>query len=220
VELEGGVVTRKDEYWRKVKIRFDIEENKCDVTIGGVKVLDDVKFEGVTIPRTVCVGVCAGTADGHNNHICVNKLNLRELEEGEVIKQSNISKENDEAAAEAARIAAEEAAAAEAARIAAEEAAAADSGTGIPAGCTDWKVEDGQLVTSDQEEDWRGAGHTFVGYGFELTQDEDDQEVCNHCGCMRVCIWVGLLLMQKLCWVCRVTCCAECLLKPQGTKFM
>jgi hypothetical protein len=153
-----------------------------------------VVFEGVTIPRTVCVGVCAGTADGHNNHICVNALCLAEddydSDEGDAQEY--------EAHVETADVAC----------------------TGIPAGCTDWKVEDGQLVTSDQEEDWRGAGHTFVGYGFELTQDEDDQEVCNHCGCMRVCIWVGLLLMQKLCWVCRVTCCAECLLKPQGTKFM
>jgi hypothetical protein len=76
-ELEGGVVTRQDEYWRKIKVKFDIEDNKCDVTIGGTKVLDDIKFEGVTIPKTVCIGVCAGTADGHNNHICVNKLKLK-----------------------------------------------------------------------------------------------------------------------------------------------
>ena len=80
-ELEGGVVTRKDEYWRKVKVKFDIEDNKCDVTIGGKKVLDDIKFEGITIPKTVCIGVCAGTADGKNNHICVNKLKLKSEDE-------------------------------------------------------------------------------------------------------------------------------------------
>ena len=92
VPLEGGVVTHQDEYWRKVKVKFDIVDNKCkgclamqmnytcfvkgDVTIGDTKVLDDVKFEGVTIPKTVCIGVCAGTSDGKTNHICVNKLKL------------------------------------------------------------------------------------------------------------------------------------------------
>jgi len=77
VPLEGGVVTRSDEYWRKVKVKFDIEDNKCDVSIGGHKVLDDVKFEGVQIPKTICIGVCAGTTTGHSNHICVNKLKLK-----------------------------------------------------------------------------------------------------------------------------------------------
>lgn len=75
--LEGGVVTREDDYWRKVKIKFDIEENKCDVEIGGTKVLDDIKFEGVKIPSSVCVGVCAGTQSGNTNRMCVNKLKLK-----------------------------------------------------------------------------------------------------------------------------------------------
>ena len=77
VPLKGGVVTREDELWRKVKVKFDIEENKCDVTIGGVKVLDDIKFEGVTIPKRVCIAVCAGTAEGKTNMICVNKLKIK-----------------------------------------------------------------------------------------------------------------------------------------------
>merc|ERR1712153_88581 len=77
VPLEGGVVTRDDELWRKVKIKFDIEEDKCDVTIGGVKVLDDIKFEGVKIPKRVCIAVCAGTANGHTNMMCVNKLKIK-----------------------------------------------------------------------------------------------------------------------------------------------
>merc|ERR1711865_1036976 len=55
VELKGGVVTKKEDFWRKVKIKFDIEDNKCDVTIGDVKVLDDIKFEGITIPKEVCI---------------------------------------------------------------------------------------------------------------------------------------------------------------------
>jgi len=81
VVLEGGVATKtKDDYWRKVHIKFDIEENKVDVTIGGEKVLDDIKIdlgEGVKLPRVVCIGVCAGTADGKTNHICINKLKLK-----------------------------------------------------------------------------------------------------------------------------------------------
>jgi hypothetical protein len=77
VPLEGGVVTRADELWRKVKVKFDIEDNTCDVTIGGVKVLDDIKFEGVKIPKKVCIAVCAGTTGGHNNHMCVNKLKIK-----------------------------------------------------------------------------------------------------------------------------------------------
>ena len=35
----------------------------------------------------------------------------------------------------------------------------------------------GKLVESEYEEDWRTAGHTKVEYGFELTQDKDNQEV-------------------------------------------
>merc|ERR1712166_315361 len=77
VQLETGVVTEKEDFWRKVKIKFDIEDNTCDVTIGGVKVLDDIKFTGIKIPKTVCVGVCAGTADGKTNNICINKLKLK-----------------------------------------------------------------------------------------------------------------------------------------------
>lgn len=78
VVLEGGVVTKtKADFWRKVHIKFDIEKNECDVTIGGVKILQDVKFEGVTIPKTVCVGVCAGTSEGKTNNICINKLKLK-----------------------------------------------------------------------------------------------------------------------------------------------
>merc|ERR1712086_413768 len=76
VHLEGGVVT-KDDKWRKVEIKFDIEENKCDVTIGGEKVLDDIPFEGIKIPSTVCIGVCAGTSHGKSNHMCVNNLKIK-----------------------------------------------------------------------------------------------------------------------------------------------
>ena len=42
----------------------------------------------------------------------------------------------------------------------------------------DYKLEGGELVESTQEEDWRCAGDAFLGFGFELTQDEDNQQVC------------------------------------------
>ena len=87
VVLEGGVVTQKEDFWRSVKIRFDIEDNTCDVIIGGVTVLDDVPFTGVKIPKILCVGVCAGTGGGRTNHICVNKLKLRELDSSERSKR-------------------------------------------------------------------------------------------------------------------------------------
>ena len=60
-----------------MEVKFDIEDNKCDVTIGDIKVLDDIKFEGITIPKQMCIAVCVGTANGHSNHICVNKLKLK-----------------------------------------------------------------------------------------------------------------------------------------------
>ena len=85
VNLEGGVVTRtEDDHWRPIKIKFDIAENTCDVTIGGVKILDNMSLEGVQIPNVVCIGVCAGTAHGCTNHICVNNVRLEEEEDEDV----------------------------------------------------------------------------------------------------------------------------------------
>ena len=84
VVLEGGVATKeKSDYWRKVHIKFDIEKMEVDVTIGGQQVLKDVKIdlgEGVKLPKVVCIGVCAGTAGGFNNQICINKLKLKSEE--------------------------------------------------------------------------------------------------------------------------------------------
>ena len=72
VKLPGEVVTRRDEFWRNVTVQFDIGDYECIVIIGGRKVLDRTKFSGMAIPGTVCIGVCAGTANGKSNHICVN----------------------------------------------------------------------------------------------------------------------------------------------------
>ena len=77
VQPRGGVATSQPEdHWRKLKIKFDIDENKIDVSFGGIKLLDDVKIEGIKIPKNVCIGVCAGTSS-LSNHICVNKLKLK-----------------------------------------------------------------------------------------------------------------------------------------------
>jgi hypothetical protein len=77
-----GVKTGLED-WRKVKVKFDIEEMKVDVKIGGHKYLDDVPIdlgekdgEKIKLPRVVCIGVCAGTADGKTNQICVNDVKL------------------------------------------------------------------------------------------------------------------------------------------------
>ena len=127
--LEGGVMTPTDDFWRQVKVRFDIVNNRCDVTIGEHTVLADVKVEGITIPRIVCVAVSAGTGGGKSNHICVNKLKLYE----------NLSR------------------------------------TWI-----DYRVDKAnkRLIKSNSEEVWRCAGSAQAGFGFELTQDEEeDQQV-------------------------------------------
>merc|ERR1711990_898314 len=47
---------------------------------------------------------------------------------------------------------------------------------GVPSGCSDYGVVDGKLQKLDHEGDWRMAGTGRVGFGFELTQDEDNQE--------------------------------------------
>ena len=53
-------MTREDDHWRSIDICFDIAANTCDVTIGGQKVLSGVSTRDVTIPKVVCIGVCAG----------------------------------------------------------------------------------------------------------------------------------------------------------------
>ena len=69
-------------------IRFDIKHNTCDVYVAGMLVLDQAAFAGVKIPGTVCVGVCASTASGRTNHICVNRLKLRDkVDEDAVLSQ-------------------------------------------------------------------------------------------------------------------------------------
>merc|ERR1712216_466957 len=97
--------TTPDGEWRKIKIRFDIEENKCDVKVDGKKYIDDCKFEGITIPHKVCVGVCAGANAENFAHICVNDLTLLDQDEdhdehtgrvGDDINGDEIEEENED----------------------------------------------------------------------------------------------------------------------------
>ena len=74
--LLEDVITREEDHWRLLEVKFDIEKNTCDVVIGGKKIMDGVKFEGVSIPNTICMGVCGGTSHGKYNHICVNNVRL------------------------------------------------------------------------------------------------------------------------------------------------
>ena len=79
VQVDGGVTTRtEDDHWTPIMIKFDIENNTCDVNVGDVKVLKDVVLAGVNIPNVVCIGVCARTTAGKTNRICVNNVRLGE----------------------------------------------------------------------------------------------------------------------------------------------
>jgi len=151
-ELEGGVVTRVADYWRKVKVKFDIKDNKCDVTIGkgdkAIKIFNDISLKDLKIPNKVCIGVCAGTSNGKTNKICVNNIKLKGEDDDDEKKVYKIDANIAPAAPE----------------------------TGVPEGCTDYDSSSGKLVASDKEQVWRCAGHAKVGYGFELTQDEDNQK--------------------------------------------
>ncbi len=48
---------------------------------------------------------------------------------------------------------------------------------GVPRGCTDIVFTEDGPIKSDLEEDWRVNGNTIADYGFELTQDKDNQQV-------------------------------------------
>lgn len=57
--------------------------------------------------------------------------------------------------------------------LAEKQEPAASEKPGLPEGCTDYTVQDGELVASEGEGSWRCAGSCKVGFGFELTQDVD-----------------------------------------------
>jgi len=154
--LEGGVVTKtKDDYWRKVKVRFDIKEKKCDVSVDGKKHLDDVKFgDNIKIPSKVCIGVCAGTTVEHFNRICVNNIKLKGDDEDDKKFKETVSAP----APVPAPVPVPAPAPAEAEP---EPEPEPEPETGVPSGCIDYRVcpETKKLVKSENEETWRCAGH-------------------------------------------------------------
>ena len=54
------------------------------------KIIDDCKFEGVTIPNQVCVGVCAGSNSDRHAHICVNDLTLMDVDDDHIEETGHV----------------------------------------------------------------------------------------------------------------------------------
>ena len=72
VELEH---TPAIDEWRDVQILFDIDST-CTVRIGEDSMFHEAKCEGLKIPHTVCVAVCASAGGGGSNHACVDAIEL------------------------------------------------------------------------------------------------------------------------------------------------
>lgn len=79
VDIGDSLATAPGE-WRRVQIKFDTQEHKCDVSIKmkgeWKKVIDDVKFDGIDIPKKVCPGVCGASSDEYHGCFRVNKLKV------------------------------------------------------------------------------------------------------------------------------------------------
>ena len=73
--LPCSSITPEDD-WRDVSIKFDIDEHTCDMSIAGEDLFTGVKMEGISIPRTICIGVCAAANATHHAFITVNNISL------------------------------------------------------------------------------------------------------------------------------------------------
>ena len=73
--LPCSAVTPEDD-WRDVSIKFDIEEHTCDMSIAGQELFSGVALEGISIPRTICIGVCAAANATHHAFLAVNNISL------------------------------------------------------------------------------------------------------------------------------------------------
>ena len=74
-KVEGGFMTGEED-WRSVNIKFDIEDMNCDVKLDDEKILDDVEFGDIKIPKKLCVAVCGATSDSPEYVIAVNGVEL------------------------------------------------------------------------------------------------------------------------------------------------
>ena len=70
-----AAVTAEDE-WRPVSIKFDIDDLTCDMSIGGVQLFEGIRLQQVSIPHTLCIGVCASTIAARPAFIAVNNISL------------------------------------------------------------------------------------------------------------------------------------------------
>ena len=61
-----------------------------------------------------------------------------------------------------------------------EEKEPVEDESGVPAGCTDYKVQGGKLVPSDQEENWRCSGSTVVRTGPLRLTGLSHCSLCSH----------------------------------------
>jgi len=79
VKIEESLMTEPGA-WQRLQIKFDTQEHKCDVSIKlngeWKKVIDDLKFDGIEIPKKVCPGVCGATSSENHGCFRVNKLKV------------------------------------------------------------------------------------------------------------------------------------------------
>lgn len=67
---------QKDDKWRKVEVKFNTDDKKCTVKIGGKKIIDDADLGDITLPKKICVGICAGTSKSASARFSVNDLSF------------------------------------------------------------------------------------------------------------------------------------------------
>lgn len=74
---EDDIMTNGE--WKEIKIGFDTDDGEIDFKIDGKKMCDDVKWhgkDGMKIPKTVSVGICAATSGDRCCEIRVNDLKI------------------------------------------------------------------------------------------------------------------------------------------------
>ena len=92
--LDCEALVSEDEGWRSVVVVIAVDSNTCSVAVGGKQLMQDVKLEGIRIPRKLCIGVCAASSTTNYAHICVNDITLVD-EDGELAQAVDVSGANE-----------------------------------------------------------------------------------------------------------------------------
>lgn len=71
-----GLRTKQKDTWRKVEVKFNTDDKKVSVKVGGKKIIDDAELGDVEIPKKICVGICAGTSKSAHARFSVNDLHF------------------------------------------------------------------------------------------------------------------------------------------------